>query len=163
MKDKDEASAIIVTGLFEVQQLPHLPFHWRMWCGMNKSSFFPEEKSFWKSTWWCSKAPVWWQPGLVSAHYNMMLQCRQKDVMIWHHPRRHFKAFLSAWLQNQEGWKIYQGQVTWELNQLGSTSILGKCLIKLKSHLFSWMGCFWVSNLPGSKMFPQQLANDSNA
>lgn len=72
-----------------------------------------------------------------------------------------FQGILSAWLQNQE--KIYQGQLSWELNQLGSTSILGNCLIKFKSHLFSWMGCFWVSSLPESKMFPQQLANDSNA
>lgn len=74
-----------------------------------------------------------------------------------------FQGILSAWLQNQEGWKIYQGQLIWELNQLGSTRILGKCLIKFKSHLFSWMGCFWVSSLPESKMFPQQLANESNA
>lgn len=74
-----------------------------------------------------------------------------------------FQGILSARLQNQESWKIYQGQLSWELNQLGSTSILGKCLIKFKSRLFSCMGCFRVSSLPESKMFPQQLANDSNA
>lgn len=74
-----------------------------------------------------------------------------------------FQGILRAGLQNQESWKIYQGQLSWELNQLGSTSILGKCLIKFKSHLFGWMGCFWVSSLTESKMFPRQLANDSNA
>lgn len=49
MKDKDGASAIIVTGLFEIQQWPHLPFHCQMWCGMNKSYFFQKKNPFGKA------------------------------------------------------------------------------------------------------------------
>lgn len=52
-----------------------------------------------------------------------------------YHPGRLFRA--SALLENQESWNIYWGQISRELNQLGSTSLLGYSLIKFKSHVFS--------------------------
>lgn len=60
------------------------------------NSPFPEENYFWKPPDDAVRPPLW-QSGLVSSHYNLMLQCRQEDVMMWHHPRRHFRPSVSAW------------------------------------------------------------------